>query len=142
PDQRPLSCRRDLAGAGAVLQRADGGSRLRGSFEEDVRVHQVNRMRGSRSASRTAEVSMPIKVRTPIKRMKLPARYMSCDISALSRRGPAGGRLSTMAVMVTPETSSGSTQPIADTKGFNAMRTGYFTTALYSGRPLAFAVIT
>jgi hypothetical protein len=47
-----------------------------------------------------------------------------------------------MAVMVTPEISSGSTQPIADTNGLSAMRTGYFSTARYSGRPLALAVTT
>ena len=39
--------------------------------------------------------------------------------------------------MVTPEISSGSTQPIAETKGLSAMRTGYFSTTWYSGRPLA-----
>ena len=79
---------------------------------------------------------MPMSVSTPISRMKLPARYMSCEISARSSSGPAVGRLSTMAVMVTPEMSSGSTQPIAETNGLSAMRTGYLRTSRRSGQAL------
>src|SRR5690606_35651902 len=110
PDQRPLAGGRDV-GFLARPQRADRRTGLGNAVDMGVREHQVNRILGSRRASKRSEISIPTKVRTPISRMKLPARYMSCTVSARSSSGPAVGRLRTMAVMVTPEISSGSTQP-------------------------------
>ena len=49
---------------------------------------------------------------------------MSWLTSARSSSGPAIGRLSTMAVIVTPEISAGSTQPMVEMNGFSAIRTG------------------
>ena len=62
-------------------------------------------------------MSIPTRVSTLKSRMKLPARYMSCATRARRSSGPAVGKFSTMAVMVTPETSSGSTQPMAEMNG-------------------------
>ena len=52
------------------------------------------------------------------------------------------GRLSTMAVIASPDTSVGSTPPMPLTIGFTAMRTGYLNSSLLSPTPLVRAVTT
>jgi len=54
------------------------------------------RMRGSTRASRTSDTSVPTTVSVLKSRIKLPARYMSCEVRARSIMGPVVCRLSTM----------------------------------------------
>ena len=68
--------------------------------------------------------------------------YISWASSDCSSNGPTVGRLITVATMRLPEKSSGSDQPAVLTKGFIAMRVGYFRMSFHSGRPLARAVST
>src|SRR5690606_31138190 len=93
PDQRPLARHRDGARVCPRLQRADRRAGFLDAVVERLGRHQLNRMRGSRRASRMSEISMPMSVRTPMSRMKLPARYMSCTVRARRSSGPAVGRL-------------------------------------------------
>ena len=51
-----------------------------------------------------------------------PARYMSCPLSAASSSGPMVGRLSTMAVSVSPEMIAGSSPPTVLMIGLSATR--------------------
>ncbi len=49
-------------------------------------------------------MKVPITVMMPSSRMIVPARNMSCAISAFSSSGPTVGRLSTSEMMMLPET--------------------------------------
>ena len=73
---------------------------------EDEGGHQVSsrRMRGSTQTSRMSEISVPITVITPSRSTIVPARNMSCAMSALSRRGPTVGRPRTRDTMMLPDT--------------------------------------
>ena len=53
-------------------------------------------------------MNVPITVSTPSSSTMVPARNMSCAISACSSSGPTVGRLSTSETMMLPETTYGS----------------------------------
>ena len=74
--------------------------------------------------------------------MIVPARYMSCDWSDVSRSGPVVGRFSTTEMMIEPETMPGRIQPTVLTNGLRATRTGYLRIRRLSEAPLARAVTT
>ena len=86
--------------------------------------------------------SEPNTVSMQMSRMKAPARYMSWLMSDCSSSGPAVGRLSTMATMMEPDTSLGSSQAMVEMKGLSARRSGYLTSKVNSDSPLARAVVT
>ena len=67
---------------------------------------------------------MPNTVRAPRNSTVLPARKVSWNSSACSSIGPVVGRLSTMAVIASPDTIAGSSQPTVLISGLMAMRTG------------------
>ena len=71
-----------------------------------------------------------------------PARYMSCDFRAAMSNGPVVGSDSTMATISAPEMMAGRSEPMSATKKLRLMRSGYFTSALKGGTPLARAVVT
>src|SRR5262245_58603664 len=74
------------------------------------RRHHVSsrRMRGSIQTSRMSEIKVPITVITPSSSTIVPARNISCAISALSRSGPTVGRPRTSDTMMLPDTMYGS----------------------------------
>jgi hypothetical protein len=87
-------------------------------------------------------MSVPITVSVLRISTKLPARYMSWNMSARSRMGPVVGMFMTIATSASPEMMAGSIQPIVLTSGLMATRTGYLNKSLPSGSPLARAVTT
>ncbi len=99
------------------------------SIEADARIEQ-RRAGCRRSACRPASATL--------EQQDEACRRDTCPAttSARSSSGPAVGRLSTMAVMVTPEISRGSTQPMVETNGLSAIRTGYFSMILVLGQAL------
>src|SRR5665811_1871861 len=101
-----------------------------------------NLILGSSQASRRSDRKTPMTVSVLIIRMMLPARYMSWDIIALSRSGPAVGRLRTMPMIASPDTRPGRIYPEVLTKGLSAIRTGYLRISLRSSIPFALAVTT
>src|ERR1700730_133110 len=116
-----------------------------GWIERDVRSgHQLSsrRMRGSIHTRTMSETSVPMTVITPSMSTIVPARNMSCEMSALSRSGPTVGSPSTSDTMMLPETMYGSVYPIVLANGLRATRTGYFTMTLPSVKPLERAVTT
>ena len=87
-------------------------------------------------------MSVPMTVSVLSRKMKLPARYMSCEVNARNIIGPVVCKLSTMATSVVPEIRLANDQPTVLKKGFSATRTGYFQISLLYATPLARAVST
>ncbi|GIQ66181.1 hypothetical protein PACILC2_47490 [Paenibacillus cisolokensis] len=73
---------------------------------------------------------------------KLPARYISWNMSAFKSIGPVVGVFRTIETIASPEISAGSVHPIVLISGLIAMRTGYLNRSLRSSTPLARAVMT
>ena len=65
---------------------------------------------------------------------------MSCVCRARTRIGPVVGSDSTTETSAEPEMNSGRRLPMSAMNGLSAIRSGYFTSALPGGRPLAWAV--
>src|SRR6185436_18061873 len=102
----------------------------------------VRRMRGSSIASSRSEMNMPITVSSARNMRNEPARYWSWLLSASSSIGPEVCSESTTATMAEPEITEGSRLPMSAMNGFNAMRSGYFTSRRNGGIPLERAVTT
>src|SRR5207237_5618397 len=98
-DEDPLLVR---GGDDAGLAHRSGGR----IDDEARRRHHVSsrRMRGSTHTSRMSEISVPITVITPSSNTIVPARNMSCAMSALRRSGPTVGKPSTSDTMMLPDT--------------------------------------
>src|SRR4029453_4690722 len=106
PHELPLRGDEDPLVLGGDRGRAilDGRPRR---LQRDVGAgHQVSsrRMRGSIHTRRMSEASVPITVMTPSSSTMVPARNMSCAMSALSSSGPTVGSPSTSDTMMLPET--------------------------------------
>ena len=81
-------------------------------------------MRGSSTASRMSETSMPTTVSTARNIRNEPARYMSWLCSEESSIGPVVGSDITAETITEPETICGRRLPISEMKGLSAMRSG------------------
>src|SRR5262249_60153657 len=94
PDQRPLR-----GGEDALAVEGRGGD-----------GHHVSsrRMRGSIQTRRMSDSSVPMTVITPSSSTMVPARNMSCAMSALSSSGPTVGRPSTSETVMEPAAMTGS----------------------------------
>ena len=89
-----------------------------------------------------SDSSVPITVRKFRNRSREDAKNMSWNCSAVNSIGPTVGRPITSEVMISPETITGSSQPMVLMIGLMATRTGYLNSRLPSRTPLARAVIT
>src|SRR5438105_13672034 len=85
-----------------------------------------NRMRGSAIANRISEINVPTTVKALSNKIKLPARYISCEVNARNSKGPVVSRFSTTETSVNPEIKLASDQPTVLKNGLSATRTGYF----------------
>src|SRR5204862_8285604 len=111
-------------------------------FDAHFATPPVRRILGSRAASRTSEMNMPITVSSDRNMRKLPARYWSWLRSASSSIGPEVCSESTTATIAEPEMTEGSRLPISEMNGLSDMRNGYFTRSRKGGMPFARAVTT
>src|SRR6516162_8606497 len=91
----------------ALLVRG-GRARQRSGIGCDGHHVSSSLMRGSIQTSRMSEIRVPITVITPRSSTMVPARNMSCEMSALSSSGPTVGGPSTSETMMLPETMYGS----------------------------------
>src|SRR5690606_30474559 len=134
---------RSYGGSGVRGRGGLGGDRLlTTAVAAEVAGHHAPsmRIRGSRTARRMSETSVPTTVRAQKIRMMVPARYMSCPMRARRSSGPMVGRLMTTETTSPPDSSCGKYQPRVLTTGAMATRVGYLSTRRHSGSPLARAI--
>src|SRR5579862_474654 len=100
------------------------------------------RIRGSSAASARSDRKTPMTVKNAMNIRNEPARNISWLRRASSSIGPVVGSDITMETTAAPEITCGSNEPISETNGLSAKRSGYLNSTLSGGRPLARAVTT